>query len=629
MRQFIETNILPNVEKPLRYLGDEWNVVKKSWDSVGLRTLFAFPDIYEVGMSHLGLGIIYHLVNERKDFLMERVFAPWSDMEGELKKHGLPLFSLESYKPIGDFDVIGFTLQYEMSFTNILNMLDLGRVPLLSSARGNEDPLIIAGGPCAYNPEPLADFIDVFVIGEGEEVTLELFDAVKRHKELRKGSIEREVLLEDLLKIKGLYLPRFYEVNYLSDGKVESIKPIHEDAPARIAKRYVKNLDEAYFPTRPIVPYLEVVHDRAMVEVLRGCTRGCRFCQAGILYRPVRERSPELLKEQAEELLRNTGYNEISLTSLSTSDYTCIEPVIKDLLDRYQEDGIGVSLPSLRVDSFSMNLANQVQRVRKSSLTFAPEAGSQRLRDVINKGVTEENLMEVTRFAFEKGWTKIKLYFMLGLPTETEEDLEGIADLALKVLNIGDQVRRENNIKGPQPTVTISVAAFVPKAHTPFQWVPQVNLEELREKQRYLRGKIRNKRITYNYHDAEVAFMEAVFAKGDRRLGKALLKAWEMGCKFDGWSQFFKYQLWLEVMAAVGLDPQWYAYRHLAYEDILPWDHIDMGVTKKFLAKEHQKAMETAITEDCRFKHCTVCGICQDFDVALDLKGGKPSELKD
>jgi radical SAM family uncharacterized protein len=628
MRQFIETRILPKVEKPLRYLGDEWNVEKKDWESVRLRTVFAFPDIYEVGMSHLGLSIIYHLVNDREDFLMERVFAPWTDMEEQLRKNNLPLFSLESYKPINEFDVVAFTLQYEMSFSNIINILNLGRVPISCAERTDSDPLVIAGGPCAYNPEPLADFIDVFVIGEGEEVTLEVLEAIARHREARQGKMERDKLLEELVEIKGVYIPKFYTVSYLDDGKIESIKPNHPKAPQVITKRFIKNLDQAYFPTKPIVPYLEVVHDRAVLEVLRGCTRGCRFCQAGMLYRPVRERHPQVLKEQAEKLIRNTGYNEISLTSLSTSDYTCIEPVIKELLDKYSEEGIGVSLPSLRVDSFSMNLAKEVQRVRRSSLTFAPEAGTQRLRDVINKGVTEENLMQVTEAAFREGWHKIKLYFMLGLPTETNEDLDGIAELAYKVLNLGDRIRKEQGSMGPQPQVTISVAGFVPKAHTPFQWVPQARLEQLKEKQQYLKNKIRNRRINYNYHDAQLSYVEAIFAKGDRRLGKALLAAWQKGCKFDGWSQHFKFETWLEAIKQVGLDPEWYAYRELKYDDILPWEHIDMGVKKQYLIKEHQKAMEVMITGDCRFKYCSVCGICQDLDVALDLKGGKPGGRK-
>lgn len=621
MREYIEENILPKVEKPLRYLGDEWNVVKKPWEDVRLRTVFAFPDIYEVGMSHLGLSIIYNVVNEEPDLLMERVFAPWVDMEEQLKDHNLPLFSLESYKPLSEFDVIGFTLQYEMSFSNILNMLALGRVPLKSAERDDSQPLVIAGGPCAYNPEPLADFIDAFILGEGEEVTIEVFKVIAKNKE--EGNFSREKTLEELAQIKGIYIPKFYSVDYLPDGKIKDISPNTPLASARIAKRVMKNLDEAYFPTKPIVPYLEVVHDRVMLEVLRGCTRGCRFCQAGMLYRPVRERSPEVLKEQAAELLKNTGHNELSLTSLSTSDYTCVEPLIKELLDKYENEGIGVSLPSLRVDSFSMGLAQQVQRVRKSSLTFAPEAGTQRLRDVINKGVTEENLMKVARHAFENGWSQIKLYFMIGLPTEINEDLDGIADLAYKVLNLGDEIRKDNSARGPQPKVTISVAGFVPKAHTPFQWVPQVDLEELKEKQQYLKSKIRNRRITYNYHDAQLSFVEAVFAKGDRRLGEALYKAWEKGCKFDGWSQHFQYETWLAAIAEVGLDAQWYAYRTLSYEDILPWEHIDIGVKKQFLSKEHQKAMEIAATGDCRFENCTVCGICQDFDVALDLKGGK------
>lgn len=622
MKQIIENEILPKVNKPLRYLGDEYNVVKKDWDQVKIRSLFAFPDLYEVGMSHLGLRILYHLVNDQPDFLMERVFAPWIDMEKELRDRKLPLFSLESQRPIKDFDCIGFTLQYEMSYTNILNMLDLGGIPLMSKDRNEQYPLIIAGGPCAYNPEPLADFFDLFVIGEGEEIILEIFQEIKKHKEERQGKQDKGVLLRDLAKIQGVYVPLFYEPVYTIEGKLKAIKLLDEKLPRQIKKRAVRDLDKAYFPLRPIVPYLEIVHDRIMLEVLRGCTRGCRFCQAGMIYRPVRERSKDVLMEQAEKLLAETGYNEISLTSLSSSDYSCIEPLTKELLDKYQEDRVGVSLPSLRVDSFSLDLAKEVQRVRKTGLTFAPEAGTQRLRDVINKGVTEENLLEVTSAAFSAGWSQVKLYFMIGLPTETYEDLDGIVDLAYKVLKNGAAILKQAGIKR-QPKITISVSSFVPKAHTPFQWEAQDTLEVLKAKQRYLKEKIKDKRITYNYHEASLSFLEAVFAKGDRRCSQALLEAWRKGLKFDSWSEHFRFDTWLEVFRQVEIDPEMIAYEKKDLEDVLPWDHLDMGVTKKYLWQEREKAYQVALTGDCRFHDCTLCGICQDTDVRMVLKKGE------
>lgn len=620
-RKQIEKEILPGVTKPLRYVGNEYNVVKKEWDKVKLHTLFAFPDVYEVGMSHLGMRILYHLVNNENDYLMERVFAPWTDMEKAMRDKGVPLFSLESYRPIKDFDCIGFTLQYEMSYTNILNMLNLGEIPLKSEDRGDEYPLIMAGGPCAYNPEPLADFIDFFVIGEGEEIILEIFDAFIKHREKNQGRQIKSDLLKELTQIKGIYVPSLYEPVYDEAGKIREIRSKEQGIAPKIVKRVVKDLDQAFFPLQPIVPYLEIVHDRIMLEVLRGCTRGCRFCQAGMIYRPVRERSKELLEEQAHKLLESTGYNEISLTSLSTSDYTCVEPLIKTLLDKYQEEKVGVSLPSLRVDSFSMNLAKQVQRVRKSGLTFAPEAGTQRLRDVINKGVTEDNLMEVTTAAFNSGWSQIKLYFMIGLPTETFADLDGIADLAYKVLNMGVKILKEKG-RYQQPKITISVSSFVPKAHTPFQWEPQDPIELLEEKQQYIKSKIRDRRITYNYHEASLSQLEAVFAKGGRETGPVLLRAWEKGCKFDSWSEHFRFNVWQEALRELDLNSAAIANVSRDYEDVLPWDHIDMGVTKEYLWQEQKKAYQTAITGDCRFDQCSVCGICQDLDVAMLLKKG-------
>jgi len=625
IKDVLEHEVLPGVLKPLRYIGSEYNVVKKDWDAVKLRTLFAFPDLYEVGMSHLGLRILYHLVNDREYFLMERVFSPWTDMEQALRERKIPLFSLESWRPIRDFDCIGFTLQYEMSYTNILNMLDLGGIPVKSADRDDSYPLIMAGGPCAYNPEPLADFIDFFVIGEGEEVILEIFDVMAQHREKRQGKQEKGVLLKELAGITGVYVPAFYEPVYGDESSVlKEIRPVGGALP-RVVRRVVRDLDASYFPLKPIVPYMEVVHDRIMLEVLRGCTRGCRFCQAGMIYRPVRERDPELLLEQAQKLVANTGYNEISLTSLSSSDYTCIEPLVTSLLDRYHQQKVGVSLPSLRVDSFSVNLAGQVQRVRKTGLTFAPEAGTQRLRDVINKGVTEENLMEVASAAFEAGWTQLKLYFMIGLPTETFEDLDGIADLAYKVLHIGLQALRDRKLS-KQPRITISVSSFVPKAHTPFQWEAQDTTELLKQKQEYLRSKIKDRRITYNYHDADLSFLEAVFARGGRKTGLALLKAWEKGAKFDSWTEHFRFSTWRAAFEEAGIDASQIASAGRRCTDVLPWDHIDMGVTKEYLWLEREKAYHTATTGDCRFEDCAVCGICQALGVKTVLKEGNRAD---
>jgi len=622
MRDWIEDNLLGKVEKPLRYQGNEMNAVHKDWDSTTLRMVFAFPDVYEIGMSHLGMSILYHQANSMEDCLMERVFAPWTDMEGLMREHHIPLFSLESYRPVKEFHGIAFTLQYEMSYTNILNMLDLAGVPLRWRDRSDDDPLVFMGGPCAYNPEPLADFADVILIGEGEELNIEFYQVWADHLKRHNGKMNKKELLDEVVKIPGVYVPRFYDVTYDDAGHVLAVTPNHPDAPATIYKRVLKSMDNAFFPENPIVPYMDVIHDRAMLEVQRGCTRGCRFCQAGMLYRPVREKTVEELRTQTQNILHNTGHNEVSLTSLSTSDYTCVDVLLRTLIADVQGRNIGVSLPSLRVDNFSMNLANEMQKVRKSGLTFAPEAGTQRLRDVINKGVLEENLESVARMAFSSGWGKIKLYFMMGLPTETDEDLDGIAALAYKVLQIGDEVRRENGGKGPAPQVTVSVSCFIPKPFTPFEFEPQIRAEELRRRQRYLRDKFKHKRITFNYHDSQVSYIEAIFAKGDRRLGEVLYRAWEKGCKFDGWGEYFYMDWWMEAFADCGLDPEFYAYREIPYEEVLPWDHISSGVRKEYLIKEHQKAMRAETTQDCRVGKCHVCGACQDIDAKLDLKGG-------
>jgi radical SAM family uncharacterized protein len=617
MRQIIEEQILPRVTRPIRYQGNEYNAVHKDWEKSTIRTVFAFPDLYEVAMSHLGLQILYGLVNNEEDLLMERVFAPWTDMEELLREKGICLFSLESYRPIKEFDFIGFTLQYEMSFTNILNMLDLSDIPLRAAERDDSYPIVIGGGPCAYNPEPLADFFDLIVLGDGEEAILEVLKLAKNHK--KQGRIAKEPFLKEAAKLQGVYIPGFYEAEYGSDGRFKGIKPIHPNAPAKIIKNVVEDLNKTYFPTEPIVPYADTVHDRVMLEVLRGCTRSCRFCQAGVIYRPVRERSQETLLKQAKDLVKATGHNEISLTSLSTADYTCVQPLITSLMDEFQDNNVGVSLPSLRVDAFSVDLAKEIQKVRKTGLTFAPEAGSQRMRDVINKGVTEEDLIEAVTGAFKAGWTTIKLYFMIGLPTETMEDVAGIADLAFKVVKAGKQILKGTKTRKPVK-VTVSVSSFVPKAHTPFQWAPQDTIEQLEEKQQYLKSLLKGKNIVFNYHDAPLSFLEAVFAKGDRRLGGVLEQAFKLGCKFDSWSEHFNYNLWLKAFDDCQIDPANYAYGKLKFEDVLPWDHLATGVKKEYLYQEYEKALAQELTNDCRLERCTSCGVCGDLNVKLMLQ---------
>ena len=621
-------SLIAQVARPGRYTGSEWNAAVKPWEEARARMAFAFPDVYEVGMSHLGLQILYGLVNEKSPFLMERVFAPWPDMEGRLREKGLPLFSLESRRALAAFEVVGFTLQYEMSYTNVLNMLDLGGIPLCSRERGNRDPLVIAGGPGAFNPEPLADFLDAFVLGEGEEVLLEVLETVAEHTAGLTGARpcfkDRRRLLQELARIPGVYVPALYEVDYYPDGRVKEVRPRFPGVPRRVVRRVVKDLNAAYFPLRPVVPFLEAVHDRIMLEVFRGCQRGCRFCQAGMIYRPVRERSLEVLLRQAENLVRSTGYDEMSLTSLSTGDYSRIGELVRELLNAYREQGIAVSLPSLRIDTFSVGLAEEVQKGRKTGLTFAPEAGTQRLRDVINKGVRKEDLLAAAKAAFAAGWPSVKLYFMIGLPTEREEDLDGIVDLARAAAALGSEAGGKKG--GRRPEVTVSVSNFVPKPHTPFQWEGQNPVAELKRKQEYLRSKLRDRRIKYDWHDAELSFLEAAIARGDRRLGAVLKAAWQKGCRFDGWSEFFRPQRWKEAFAEQKLEAEFYACRFIPYEEVLPWDHLDSGVSREFLVEEHRKAMQGLLTEDCRFAFCTGCGVCPALDVEPVLcrgTGGK------
>ncbi|HEX2926023.1 MAG TPA: TIGR03960 family B12-binding radical SAM protein [Ruminiclostridium sp.] len=594
--------LLKSVEKPSRYTGNEWNSVIKDPKSVNMRFAFCFPDSYEVGMSHLGMKILYHLLNEREDCYCERVFAPWTDMEEKMRQNNIPLYGLESKDPIKDFDFVGFTLQYEMSFTNIINMLDLAGIPLTSEKRSDSDAFVCAGGPCAYNPEPLADVIDFFMMGEGEEIINEVMDAYGKWKGTGRS---RQEFLEDIVKIEGIYVPAFYDVTYNEDGTIRTFEPKRTHYPSKIKKRIIKDMDKAYFPDKIVVPYTDIVHDRIMLEVFRGCTRGCRFCQAGFIYRPVREKSHGRLIELAKKLEESSGYEEISLTSLSTSDYTELHELTTGLIDEMEEKKVNLSLPSLRIDSFSLDLMEKAQKVRKSGLTFAPEAGTQRLRDVINKGVKEEDLLNAVSLAFNGGWSGVKLYFMLGLPTETLEDVEGIADLAYKVVNVYKNVPKEK--KGKGLNVTVSTSSFVPKAFTPFQWEAQDSRESLNEKQMFLKGKIRSKQVTYNYHENRLSLLEAVFARGDRKTCKVLLKAWELGCKFDSWGEHFKFDVWMRAFEECGVDPYFYATRKRGYDEVLPWDHIDIGVSKKYFINESKKALEGKVTPNCRVD-CGGCG---------------------
>lgn len=594
---------LKRVQKPARYIGNEFNSVHKEITDDTVSFAFCFPDVYEVGMSHLGMKILYHMLNEREDTVCERVFAPWEDMENEMINEDIPLLSLESYIPVKDFDIVGFTLQYEMSYSNVVNMLKLARIPLRSRERGENAPFICCGGPCAYHAEPLSDLIDFFILGEGEDVNNEIIDEYKKWRE--SGEI-REKYLERIAKIEGVYVPSFYSVEYNEDGTLKSFEPNREGVPKKVKKRIVKDMDNTYIPEKLIVPFTEPVHDRIMLELFRGCIRGCRFCQAGYIYRPVRERSVEKLLKVAENSINATGYEEMSLTSLSTSDYTKLFELTDGLLDLTVDKKIGLSLPSLRVDNFSMELMNKVQKVKKSGLTFAPEAGTQRLRDVINKNVVTEDLIRTSKIAFSGGYNRIKLYFMLGLPTETDEDVLGIGELSQMVVDsfydISPDVR-----KGRSVSVTVSTSFFVPKPFTPFQFEPQNRISEMERKADMLKKNIKSRKIVYNWHESDVSFLEAVFAKGDRRLGEVLITAVELGCKFDGWSDFFDYEKWMQAFKENGIDPEFYAYRRIGYDEILPWDYADIGVSKEFLISEHKKALMGETTPSCR-ENCSGCG---------------------
>lgn len=606
--------ILPLVQKPGRYTGGELNSVVKDKSKVDIRYAFCFPDNYEIGMSHLGIKILYSAANARDDVWCERVFVPWHDMEEEMRKRNLPLYALESGDPLTDFDLIGFTLQYELSYTNVLNMLDLAGIPVRAEDRHELTPIVIGGGPCASNPEPLADFFDLFSLGEGEEVTDEIFDLLKECKKI--GATKQE-FLKRAAQIEGIYVPSLYDISYNEDGTIKAVSP-KDGAPKTVKKRIISDLNTVHYPDKFIVPYIEVVHDRVVHEIFRGCIRGCRFCQAGFLYRPIREKSPDVINDQCRQLCDVTGYDEISLSSLSTSDYTGLESLLDKLLTWTIPEKINIALPSLRVDNFSDELMEKLKKVRRSGLTFAPEAGTQRLRDAINKNVTEEEVLRTSRKAFEGGWTAVKLYFMLGLPTETYDDVAGIADLAQKVVD--EFYRNPDKPKGKGVTVSISVASFVPKPFTPFQWEPQDVKEELIKKQEHLLSSVKTRKVSVSYHKTDISFLEGVFARGDRRLGKVIEYAWRHGCKFDSWDDSFKFDVWMQAFKDLGVDPLFYNARKREFTEILPWDHLDYGIRKEFLIRENEKAHRSETTPHCRIK-CSACG-------ANKLNGGDCDALR-
>ena len=605
----LSDEILMKIEKPARYIGGEVNAVTKKLDDIDVRFAMCFPDVYEIGMSHLGIQILYDMFNRRDDVWCERVYSPWVDLDKVMREEKIPLFALESQDPVRDFDFLGITIQYEMCYTNILQVLDLACIPLHAKDRTEEDPIVIGGGPCAYNPEPIAEFFDMFYIGEGETVYDELLDTYKENK---KNGGSRMDFLEKACQIDGIYVPMFYDVTYHEDGTIDQFFPVNKHAPSVIHKQVVMDVTNTTYPQAPIVPYIKVTQDRVVLEVQRGCIRGCRFCQAGMLYRPTRERDVETLKQYAYHMLKNTGHEEISLSSLSTSDYSELKELVTFLIDNFKNKGINISLPSLRIDAFSLDVMSQVQDIRKSSLTFAPEAGSQRMRNVINKGLTEEDIISGAGQAFEGGWNKVKLYFMLGLPTETEEDMEAIAVLADKVARRYYEIPKDQ--RNGKCQITASSSFFIPKPFTPFQWAPMLNHEDYIERAAIVKhaflNQLNKKSLRYNWHDAEVSVLEGVFARGDRKIASVIEEAYRMGCIYDSWSEQFDNDKWMRAFDNTGIEIGFYNLRERGEDEVFPWDFIDIGVTKKFLRREWDRAMKGEVTPNCRMQ-CSGCGVAK------------------
>ncbi len=620
MRKLALTDdILLSVEKPARYIGGEVNVRMKNPKEVDIRFCMCFPDVYEIGMSHLGIQIIYDIINRREDTWCERVYSPWVDMDKLMRERNIPLFALESQEPVKNFDFLGITLQYEMCYTNILQVLELAQIPIYARDRSEEDPIVIGGGPCSYNPEPIADFFDFFYIGEGETAYNDILDLYKEGK--RKG-LSRQDFLRQVAQVEGMYVPSLYDVEYKEDGTIQSFHKNYELAPDKIKKQVEMNLSEAYYPTRPLVPFIKATQDRVVLEIQRGCIRGCRFCQAGMIYRPTRERDVEYLKRCAHEMLKSTGHEEISLSSLSSSDYSGLQELVYYLIEEFGQKGVNISLPSLRIDAFALDVMSKVQDVRKSSLTFAPEAGTQRLRDVINKGLTEEAILKGASEAFQSGWNRVKLYFMMGLPTETLEDIEGIALLSEQIAREYYKIPKDQ--RNGKVSIVSSTSFFVPKPFTPFQWCRMDTAEEYIDKQRFLRSKfneqLNKKSIKFNWHEAELSVLEGVLARGDRKLSKVIYDAYQSGCLFDSWSEHFRYEKWVEAFEKNGISIEFYNSRERSEDEIFPWDFIDTGVSKAFLLREYKRAKGELVTPNCR-QTCYNCG-AKTFGGGVCFEGG-------